>query len=393
MGVEPGIPAMARGAPAGPAPVATLVQPAALDSALVTAWRDLARHASEPNCFLHPWFLLPSLTHLRDGADIRIAIVIAGRHMIALMPVYIATNYGRMPAAHVETWVHGQSFLGTPLIRAGHETEAAAALIGLFDGHDWARGFVHITHIAEHGPVHRGFVSAAAARGRPCDTVNHRSRALLESTLDADAYLEQAIRGKKRKELRRLANRLAELGRVETRAFGPGDDAAAWAADFLALESAGWKGSEGEALANQAATRAFFHDVVTGAADARMLDMLRIDLDGRAIAMLVNFATPPGSFSYKIAYDEEFSRFSPGVLIELDNIARVLGSDTIRWMDSCAAEGHPMIDHLWTERRSIVRITLPLSGPARRAQFALCRAAEEGSAALRRLLADRKGGS
>jgi len=393
MGVEPGIPAMTRGAPAGPAPVAALVGPSALDSALLTGWRDLARHAAEPNCFLHPWFLLPSLTHLSDGADIHIAIVTMGRQMLALMPVFIAPTYGRMPAAHVETWVHGQSFLGTPLIRAGHETEAAAALIGLFDSHDWARGFLHITHIAEHGPVHRGFIDAAAARGRPCDTVNHRSRALIESDLDADAYVEQAIRGKKRKEFRRLANRLSELGNVETRAFGAGDDAASWSADFLRLESAGWKGSDGEALANDSSTSSFFQDVVTGAADARMLDMLRIDLDGRAIAMLVNFATPPGSFSYKIAYDEDYARFSPGVLIELDNIARVLGSETIRWMDSCAAEGHPMIDRLWTERRSIVRITLPLSGIMRRAQFALCRAAENGSAALRRLIADRKGGS
>ncbi|MBY8820701.1 GNAT family N-acetyltransferase [Sphingomonas colocasiae] len=382
---------MTRGAPAGPAPAAMLLAPDALDPALVTSWRDLVRHAAEPNSFLEPWFLLPSLAHLSDGADIRIAVVTTGRMMIALMPVVIAPRYGRMPAPHVENWVHGQSFLGTPLLRAGHETEAAAALIGLFDGHDWARGFVHITHIAEHGPVHRGFVAAAQARGRPCDTVHHRSRALLESDLDADAYIEHAIRGKKRKEFRRLANRLGELGKVETRICGTSDNPAAWAAEFLRLESAGWKGSDGEALANADATRGFFEAVIRGAADARALDMLRLDLDGRAIAMLVNFQATPGSFSYKIAYDEEFSRFSPGVLIELDNIARVLGSDTIGWMDSCAAEGHPMIDRLWTERRSIVRITLPLSGMARRVEFKLCRAAENASATLRTLLADRKG--
>jgi CelD/BcsL family acetyltransferase involved in cellulose biosynthesis len=393
MGVEPGIPAMTRGAPAGPAPAAVLLRPAALDSALVTGWRDLARHAAEPNAFLQPWFLLPSLAHLADGADIRIAVVTTGRAMIALMPVVIAPDYGRLPAPHVENWRHGQSFLGTPLIRAGHETEAAAALITLFDGHDWSRGFIHLTALVEDGPVHRGFVAAARARGRPCDVVNRRVRALLESELDADAYVENAIRGKKRKELRRLANRLGELGSVRTRAFGPSDDAAAWCAEFLALEGAGWKGSEGEALANRPETRGFFEDILLGAADARMLDMLRIDLDGRAIAMLVNFVMPPGSFSYKIAYDEEFARFSPGVQIELDNIARVLGSDRLDWMDSCAVEDHPMIDRLWTERRSIVRISLPLSGTARRTKFALYRAVESGSAALRHLMADRKGGS
>jgi len=383
MGVEPGIPAMARGLPAGPAPVASLVAPGAIDATMVTAWRTLARHAAEPNCFVEPWFLLPSLTHLAEGADIRIAAVESSRGLIALMPVHLHGRYARMPVSHVQNWVHGQSFLGTPLIRAGHETEAAAALIGLFDRSDWSGAFLHLTGIVEGGPVHRGFAAAAAARGRPCDVVHRYERAFLESDLDADAYVEAAIRGKKRKEFRRLANRLGELGRVEYRALGPADATEEWCAAFLTLEASGWKGSDGAAFANGQSSRRFFEDIVAGAADAQALDMLRLDLDGRAIAMLVNFVTPPGSFSYKIAYDEEYGRFSPGVLIELENIGRVLGSDRLRWMDSCAVADHPMIDRLWTERRPIVRLTLPLGGTSRRLRFTFCRAAERASAAMR----------
>ena len=84
--------------------------------------------------------------------------------------------------------------------------------------------------------------------------------------------------------------------------------------------------------------------------------MLRIDLDGRAMAMLVNFITPPGAFSFKIAFDEEYARFSPGVLVQIENL-QLLGRGDIAWMDSCAAENHPMIDSLWGGRRSIVRVT------------------------------------
>ena len=47
----------------------------------------------------------------------------------------------------------------------------------------------------------------------------------------------------------------------------------------------------------------------------------RLDLDGKPLAMLVNFLTAPGSFSFKTAFDEAFSRYSPGVLIQLDNLA------------------------------------------------------------------------
>jgi hypothetical protein len=53
-------------------------------------------------------------------------------------------------------------------------------------------------------------------------------------------------------------------------------------------------------------------------------------------------------------------------------------------MDSCAVEDHPMINSLWGERRGIVRVTVPLSGFRRRAEFRLCRALEDASAALRR---------
>jgi hypothetical protein len=43
-----------------------------------------------------------------------------------------------------------------------------------------------------------------------------------------------------------------------------------------------------------------------------------------------------------------------------------------------------MINSLWGERRGIVRVTVPLSGWRRGAEFRLCRLAEAASAAFRR---------
>src|SRR3546814_5811349 len=72
-----------------------------------------------------------------------------------------------------------------------------------------------------------------------------------------------------------------------------------------------------------------------------------------------------GGFSFKIAFDETMSRFSPGVLIEIDNLRRVLNRDDLDWMDSCAAADHPMIDSLWGERRQIVQYRVALRGVGR----------------------------
>ena len=276
--------------------------------------------------------------------------------------------------------------MGTPLVRRGAEATFRAEVMKLLDGTPWAKHFLHVVGLVENGPVHQGLAEAARALGRPCDIVHRSQRALLESQLGSQAYYEQTVRKKKRKELKRLAVRLAELGSVEVRTLASEDEMQPWIEAFLALEKSGWKGERGSALGCGAGTAAFFHKAVEGAFSAGQLDFLRLDLDGRPLAMLVNFLAPPGSFSFKIAIDEEYARFSPGVLIQLENL-RMLDGEDIRWMDSCAAEDHPMINSLWGERRHLVRVTVPLAGPRRRAIFNCCRLAERAAAAVRGLRA------
>jgi CelD/BcsL family acetyltransferase involved in cellulose biosynthesis len=98
--------------------------------------------------------------------------------------------------------------------------------------------------------------------------------------------------------------------------------------------------------------------------------------------MLVNFITAPGGYAFKIAFDEDYARFSPGVLIKIENL-KLLDRTDIAWMDSCASEDHPMINSLWAERRHIVRMTVPLAGGVRRATFHTARALERASAVVR----------
>jgi hypothetical protein len=98
--------------------------------------------------------------------------------------------------------------------------------------------------------------------------------------------------------------------------------------------------------------------------------------------MLVNFLCPPGSFSFKTAFDEAYAKFSPGVLIQLDNLQLVERAD-IDGRDSCAAPDHPMIDSLWGERRAVIRVSVPLRGVRRGLTFRVARALELASARVR----------
>ncbi|MFM5895570.1 MAG: cellulose biosynthesis protein CelD, partial [Novosphingobium sp.] len=48
----------------------------------------------------------------------------------------------------------------------------------------------------------------------------------------------------------------------------------------------------------------------------------------------------------------------------------MLDRTDISWSDSCAAADHPMIDHIWRERRPIGRLSIAIGGTLRRAAFA-----------------------
>ena len=74
---------------------------------------------------------------------------------------------------------------------------------------------------------------------------------------------------------------------------------------------------------------------------------------GRPVAMKCNFLAGRGSFAFKIAFDEDYAHFSPGMLLEIENIRRLHATADIGWMDSCAVPDHFMINRLWPDRRII----------------------------------------
>lgn len=325
-------------------------------------WADLAHDAAEANAFYAPDMLGAALDHLAGGGDVRLVEAYADEVLIGLMPVAIAGHHGRLPIGCVTNWMHHHAFFGAPMLRRGHEQAAWAAMLAQLDAASWAPHFLHLTGLDAAGANAAALEAVCTAQGRARREIHRYDRALLRSDLSADDYWEAHVRSKKRKEIRRLQKRLADLGTVADRKLMAREELAGWCGEFLALERSGWKGQEGTALACNPADAAFFRAACAAAFDAGRLHFLRLDLDGRAIAMLVNFRHQGGAFSFKIAFDEELGRFSPGVLIELANLRHVQGDDGIGWMDSCAAPDHPMIDSLWAERRSIVQYRVALKG-------------------------------
>ncbi len=346
----------------------------AIDQSFLISWDQLALTAIEPNAFAESWFLMPALQQFDPAGNVRLFVLYDGGHLVGMMPVGDQPRYGRWPIPHVQNWMHHNAFLGTPLVAEGFERAFWQSLLVALDANPGSGLFCHFNGLASDGVLAEALALECAAQGRTMAQVHQEERALLDGNLTPEAYFETAVRGKKRKELRRQKNRLSETGALTFARHRDAGGLTAWAEEFLALERAGWKGENGSALDCAPTTRALFLEALRGAAQHGKLERLELRLNGAPLAMLVNFLCAPGSFSFKTAFDEAYARFSPGVLLQIENLDLLNRAD-IAWCDSCAAEGHPMIDSLWTGRRSIGRYSVAIGGGARRMLFtALLRA-------------------
>ncbi len=339
------------------------------------AWAALAACAAEPNPFLEDWYLLPALDALDPDGAVMLLRFEADGDLAGLIPVTRARRYFRWPFPHLAAWHHANAFLGAPLVAAGLEKAFWRALRGWADRHAGAGLFLPLPALPLEGPLARALGEVLREQHRAAGLVQREERAMLASPLSPEAYLAQSMTGKKRKELRGQQARLGELGALTFERSTDDAGLDGWIADFLALEAAGWKGKAGSAMASARQTAALFRQALRGAAMRGRLERLALRLDGRPVAMLANFITPPGAFSFKTAFDEDFARFSPGVLLQCENL-QVLDRPDIAWSDSCASADHPMIDRIWRERRAVGRLSVAIGGRLRRAAFRLLLDAE-----------------
>lgn len=341
---------------------------ALFSGASVAQWNALANDCAEPNAFCESWFLAPALRQFDAQGRVQIFTIWQGGELCGLMPIAANPHYGRWLMPHVQNWLHHNAFLGAPLVRAGYEAAFWQEFLALMDRQPGRALFLHLNGMPTEGPLVAALTQVAHAQGRRFDCVERKSRAFLQSDLSPQDYYDEAVRAKKRKELRRQKSRLSEEGVLTFVRSGGDEGLEAWTEEFLALEKRGWKGQNGSALDCADATRNLFVEALKGAAFAGKLQRLELRLDGKPLAMLVNFLCAPGSFSFKTAFDEDYARFSPGVLLQIENLALLERRD-IGWCDSCAAEGHPMIDSLWTGRRTVGRYSVAIGGAGRRAIF------------------------
>ncbi|MET4430126.1 CelD/BcsL family acetyltransferase involved in cellulose biosynthesis [Mycolicibacterium sp. 624] len=323
---------------------------------LVDAWAELATRATEPNPCHEPEFFLSAVRHLRAPDSLALAVCGDESRIDACLPVWRGRYWKRLPLQTIRTWQHPYAFLGAPLLDGADPAGAGQALITLLaDSH---RGDLLVL---DDCPVGEGLHSGLAVAAQRCGTRVHADRpyqraAILDTT---DAI---GLRGKHVKDLRRMRRRLEEKLDARLTVADLSADTATVAA-FLDLEASGWKGAGGSALA--CAHEAFFRSMCDEAALGERIRFLSLQADGRAVAMLCVLQSGGHRYWFKTAYDERLATYSPGRQLMIEATTLLNTPPASGLVDSCADPDNETINRMWTGRRRLATLLVPLPGRTR----------------------------
>lgn len=321
---------------------------ASLDAS-VDEWRELAMCAVEPNVFYEPAFALAAAAVFGPDAGAVLVRSAAGR-IAGLFPARVEHGRSGIYPSMLVGFVHPYGPLGTPLVDRDQVGPVIDAWLDHLDRDPSLPRLVLMPMVPENGPLAEALDAALVRHGLRCVRFGRHRRALLAPGDERTRYVERAVRAKLRKELGRKRRRLAENGRVTHTIV---DDAAKMPrliAQFLAIEASGWKGRAGTAAAKYTDIHAFLEKAVVSLADEGKARGDVLSLGEEPLAIMIILRSAARAWAWKIAFDERFSHYSPGVQLTLDATKSLLRDENIGTIDSCATADHPMIDHLWRER-------------------------------------------
>ncbi|HEX3210987.1 MAG TPA: GNAT family N-acetyltransferase [Actinomycetota bacterium] len=337
------------------------VRDAAADPRLLDRWAELEAGALEPNPFFAPQMVLPAARHLEHGQAAQLLLAEDGDALRFLLPVSGSSGLRRLPITGLRPWMHDYCFLGTPLLAAhGDPDRVWAAVIEHLRRHRPAPVLVIPLHPAQGRVVaalHRtGLGAGLGIRHTPA-----ASRGFVVRRPEP-TYAREWM---SRKHLANMARRRRHLGKalgtevVTVDRAADGFDKAV--EQFLALESKGWKGRSRTALSCRPGHDRFFREMCQGFADQGRLMFLSLEAGPRVVAQNTALVAGEGLFGFKRAYDEEFARWSPGSLLDLDVLDWFHRSAPLAWLDTCSAPDDGNGSRAFGDRRPLSTLAVPLS--------------------------------
>jgi CelD/BcsL family acetyltransferase involved in cellulose biosynthesis len=322
-------------------------------------WEALVARADAANVFMNP--LMVKLDGETDPERRRVVLLAwfapdGERRLAGVWAFSIRRPSQSMLPLDVLTapaMAHG--YLATPVIDRDALEPTLEAMLTAIASDPRLPNLVALDAMTADGATMQALSRVLAVRGSPPCVLAQASRPMLASELDGKRYLEQALSGSSRKKLRQYRRRLGEKGTLGYKVLTAPTDIERGLEEFLALEAAGWKGRQGSALVNDMADAAFTRAMITGLAPRGEAAIHALTLDGKPVSMQIVLRAGTTAFTWKTAYDETQSDYSPGMLLLEDYTTSFLADPGIARVDSCAYDEASFMS-AWRERQAIATV-------------------------------------
>ncbi|MBD8653520.1 GNAT family N-acetyltransferase [Rhizobium sp. CFBP 8752] len=339
--------------------------PAGLGYDLQEELEFLSHRAMEPNIFFSARLLAPAMPRI-DDRQVRLALIRdegeSHSRLRLLMPFTVEKPGFAMGAPIIRVWSNPFGPLGTPLVDAEDAAETIDNLLEALTAREAKLPSVLVLPDVRLGGRFAQLARAVAiGRDLPVAVTDSFRRPMLESLQDGETYMKASVSPHHYREMQRQWRKLGQLGRLEYAVARQPEEVRQRMEEFLALESTGWKGRKRSALINDRYRAAFAREAITNLAEVDAVRIHTINLDGRAIASIVIFLMAGEAYTWKTAYDESLSRYSPGKLLVMKLTDWHLDDANILRTDSCAVPDHPIMSRLWEEREEMGTLVIGLA--------------------------------
>ena len=317
-------------------------------------WNDLLSRADVPNVFMQPRVVGAAGPGRRLTALLAWEAGAAGKRLVGLWAFAIGKPHlSVLPISALCAPATDHAYLSAPVIDCDRLEPTLGAMLDIIAEAPGLPKFVALESMSGEGRTYEALIRVLQDRQSRFCQLDAKKRPMLVPGAKPESYLADALSGSSRKKLRQHRRRLGEKGRLETLVIRSAIDVSRAFETFLKLEASGWKGRRGTAILCRSDDAAFARNLVAALAQTGDASIHVLQLDGRPVSMQVVLRAGPAAYTWKTAYDEALSDFSPGMLLFEDCSRAFLADPDIAFADSCAYDDTGYMA-VWRERRVVI---------------------------------------
>ncbi len=178
-----------------------------------------------------------------------------------------------------------------------------------------------------------------------------------DSWLEPESHLKSG----RRSDLRRARRNAEKLGGVTVEVIAPEPACVDPLLDeAFKVEAANWKGREGSALAVDPQVGTFYRRFALAASEQGLFRIGMLRIGGRAAAMQLALKMNDSFWLFKMGYDEEFARCSPGQLLMIESLRYARAAGCLLY--ELTGQSEPW-NQIWTQQlHPALRVRVHASG-------------------------------